>query len=51
VAIAPSVPRRAGRFNSEMPPSQPCRRAGERRRLYEWALEPLYSLKGKVGGG
>jgi len=24
---------------------------GERRKLYEWVLEPLYSLKGKVGGG
>jgi membrane fusion protein len=23
---------------------------GERRRLYEWVLEPLYSLKGKVDG-
>jgi membrane fusion protein len=23
---------------------------GERRRLYEWVLEPLYSLKGKVSG-
>lgn len=22
---------------------------GERRRLYEWVLEPLYSLKGKIG--
>ena len=24
---------------------------GERRRLIEWVFEPLYSLKGKVGGG
>ncbi len=24
---------------------------GERRRLIEWIFEPLYSLKGKVGGG
>lgn len=23
---------------------------GERRRLYEWLLEPLYSLRGRVGG-
>lgn len=23
---------------------------GERRRLYEWVLEPLYSVKGKLGG-
>lgn len=22
---------------------------GERRKLYEWVLEPLYSLRGKVG--
>jgi hypothetical protein len=24
---------------------------GERRALVEWVLEPLYSLKGKVGSG
>ena len=24
---------------------------GERRSLIEWVFEPLYSLKGKVGGG
>lgn len=24
---------------------------GETRRLYEWVLEPLYSLQGKLGGG
>ncbi len=24
---------------------------GEKRRLIEWVFEPLYSLKGKVGGG
>ena len=24
---------------------------GERRKLYEWVLEPLYSLKGKLSGG
>lgn len=24
---------------------------GERRKLYEWVLEPLYSIRGKVGGG
>jgi membrane fusion protein len=23
---------------------------GERRRLYEWILEPLYSVTGKIGG-
>ena len=23
---------------------------GERRKLYEWVLEPLYSLNGKIGG-
>jgi membrane fusion protein len=23
---------------------------GEKRRLIEWVFEPLYSLKGKVGG-
>ena len=22
---------------------------GERRKLYEWALEPLYALTGKIG--
>jgi membrane fusion protein len=24
---------------------------GETRRLYEWVLEPLYSLQGKMAGG
>jgi len=24
---------------------------GERRRLIEWIFEPLYSIRGKVGGG
>jgi membrane fusion protein len=23
---------------------------GEKRRIYEWILEPLYSVTGKIGG-